>query len=508
MPDKLTLITDLESLSHEEAIAFINDLPFAYYRADLEGQVLAASTNAVQLFGYNSVEEIINVNIGDYYVEPNGRENFMTALTKGAGVVENYEAEMCGPKGNFWVATTAKIIYDAQDTPIAIEGLAQDVTERRKIFENPGQGTRFFEAFASAADLGVGITKTSGEVIFANEQMLGLIGLTRIELETTHILAAMDPKLRAVAETSIATVLNGGSVHQQEVLVSTEGKKAWRSFSIFLMEHPTLKELYLCITIQDISARKAQEMQLIQSSKLASLGELAAGVAHEINQPLNVIRLAAVNLRNYLTKVSSLDHKAEETLMRINNQIERAANIVRQLLLYGREAEDEENYCDPLTALENIAQMTRQTLKVDNIALTIDDLNRPLTLPCNLIKFEQVLMNLVGNAKDAIIDRRKHTGNNNLSGSIAITLHANSDSLELKVTDNGRGIPHDLRDSIMEPFVTTKAVGSGTGLGLSVSQGIVTAAGGSMRFLDVSDGACAQVIMPLAAQSVSTAAAD
>ncbi|MDB2616036.1 PAS domain S-box protein [Luminiphilus sp.] len=501
MPDKLTLITDLQSLSHNDAIAFINDLPFAYYRADLDGHVLAASAKAVQMFGYDRVEDIINVNLTDYYVAPDGRNKFMAALGEGKGVIENYEAEMRGPKGNFWLATTAKIVYDAQQIPIAVEGLAQDVTERRKIFENPGQGTLFFEAFASAADLGVGITSVNGEVIFANAQMLELMGLAKIELEMSNILAAMEPNLRKVAEASIETVLNGGSVHQQEVLIAAEGKKVWRGFSMFLMEHPTFKESYICTIIQDISARKAQESQLIQSSKLASIGELAAGIAHEINQPLNVIRLAAVNLRNYLTKTSVLDDKTEDSLVRINTQIGRAANIVRQLLLYGREADDTENYCDPSVALENSAQMIQQTLKVENISLTINDLPEPVTLCCNLTKFEQVVMNLIGNAKDSILDRRRTDDNSALMGNITIALHREVDHLEIKVTDNGMGIPDHLRDSIMEPFVTTKKVGSGTGLGLSVSQGIITAAGGTLQFLDVSDGACAQIILPLSTES-------
>ena len=74
MPDKLTLITDLQSLSYNDAIAFINDLPFAYYRADLDGHVLAASTKAVQMFGYDRVEDIINVNLTDYYVASDGRK--------------------------------------------------------------------------------------------------------------------------------------------------------------------------------------------------------------------------------------------------------------------------------------------------------------------------------------------------------------------------------------------------------------------------------------------------
>ena len=209
MPDKLTLITDLESLSYEDAIAFINDLPFAYYRADLDGHVLAASSNAVQMFGYGRVEEIMNVKLGDYYVEPDGRERFMAALAEGEGAVDNFEAEMRGPKGNFWVATTAKLIYDAQNIPIAIEGLTRDISEQRKILQNLGQDARFFEAFASAADLGVAILKTSGQVVFANQQVLDFLGVSRTDLEARNIITTLEPELRSIVETSIAKVLSG-----------------------------------------------------------------------------------------------------------------------------------------------------------------------------------------------------------------------------------------------------------------------------------------------------------
>ena len=500
MPDRLALITDLQSLSYEDAIAFINHLPFAYYRADLDGRVLAASSNAVQIFGYGRVEEIMNVKLGDYYVEPDGRERFMAALVEGEGAVENFEAEMRGPKGNFWVATTAKLIYDTKNTPIAVEGLTRDISEQRKIFEILGQDGRFFRAFTSAAGLGVSILKTSGQVVFANEQILNLLGISRADSETSNITTIMEPELRLLTETSMAKVLGGSPEHLQEALITVKGKKTWLSYSLFLMDDPTSKESYLCATAQDISARKTQELQLIQSSKLASIGELAAGIAHEINQPLNVIRLATVNLRNHFTKTSALDDKAEDTLARINNQIERAGNIVRQLLLYGREADDTENYCDPAVALENSAQMIQQTLKVDNISLTIGKLPQPVALPCNLTKLEQVIMNLIGNAKDSILDHRKNT-DETLAGHIVIAVNCGADHLKITVTDNGLGIPADLRDSIMEPFVTTKEVGAGTGLGLSVSHGIVTAAGGTLQFVDVPSGACAQIIMPLVAQT-------
>ncbi|WP_435219257.1 PAS domain-containing protein [Luminiphilus sp. nBUS_07] len=243
MPDRLALITDLQSLSYEDAIAFINHLPFAYYRADLDGRVLAASSNAVQIFGYGRVEEIMNVKLGDYYVEPDGRERFMAALVEGEGAVENFEAEMRGPKGNFWVATTAKLIYDTKNTPIAVEGLTRDISEQRKIFEILGQDGRFFRAFTSAAGLGVSILKTSGQVVFANEQILNLLGISRADSETSNITTIMEPELRLLTETSMAKVLGGSPEHLQEALITVKGKKTWLSYSLFLMDDPTSKDV-------------------------------------------------------------------------------------------------------------------------------------------------------------------------------------------------------------------------------------------------------------------------
>ena len=104
--DDLNLIEGLKSLSPEEAMGVINDLPFAYYRANTEGRLIAASQAMVEIFGFNETAELIGVDISDYYADPSGRERFMQAMQAGHGRVNNFEAEMRGPRGTFWVAAT------------------------------------------------------------------------------------------------------------------------------------------------------------------------------------------------------------------------------------------------------------------------------------------------------------------------------------------------------------------------------------------------------------------
>ena len=152
--------------------------------------------------------------------------------------------------------------------------------------------------------------------------------------------------------------------------------------------------------------------------------------------------------------------------------------------------------------------MVRQTLRVENITLTIKTSDAALTIPCNLIKFEQVLMNLISNAKDAILEYRRSLGDASYEGEITVKLRQMKDRIKVSVTDNGIGIPDDMLQTVIEPFVTTKPVGSGTGLGLSVSHGIISAAGGSIGFAQRKTGARADITMPLVGQGDSGAVTD
>jgi PAS domain S-box-containing protein len=504
---RLADLQGLLSLSSEEALEVINTLPFAYYRADLDGNIVAVSQRMASIFGFTTLDRAIGINIGDYYAHPAGRARFLEALAQGNGKVDDFEAEMVGENGAFWISTSAQVIYDDDGKPTGVEGLARDITEQRKIFQKLGHGAALFEAFSRSADFGVLITTPAGREVFANPMARMLLGVHERESDDSSIYNMLSDEIRALARQHYQELLDGNSVAHRDLPLTINGETEWRSYSLFLLETDDSDEPYFCLSIRDITQKKIEEARLIQTTKLASLGELAAGIAHEINQPLNTIALALANLANHLKRSDVTDAKTTGSLEKIKTQVNRAGEIVRQLLLFGREADDTHQQCSPIAAINNIAQMVEQTLNVDNIALDIElpspekhsgSGNADKEVTCNLIKLEQVLMNLIGNAKDAINQYRRDTDSPRYQGKLLISLSYTPTHTEIRVQDNGAGIDESIKEKIMEPFVTSKPIGSGTGLGLSVSHGIVTSAGGSLELVNCDQGVRANIVLPLA----------
>ena len=503
MEENFTLIQGLSALSPDDAIQVINDLPFAYYRADSLGKVTAASAIMAKIFGYDDIADVIGASISDHYANAEGRAKFLSTMHKNGGSIDNYEVEMVGSRGKFWVATSARFLTNAEGEIIGVEGLTREITAQRMAFEEISQDAALFESFASSVDLGLGIAKPDGEEIFANTRIEELTGVSPATSGNTNVLQRMPPQILELAQEVISAALEGETPEARDVLVSVDGKKVWRSFSFFLLRPNPTDPPYICTTVQDIHARKIQEAQLIQSSKLASVGELAAGVAHEINQPLNALRLQITNLAKHLERSGGLSEKISTSLKRMDAQVERAGVIVEQLLLFGRDATDEDNSCEPMTAVDNVRQLVEQTLRVADITFDVKNLNgnkeSKTIVTCNLIKLEQVLMNLIGNARDSILERRSVDETASYKGKIEIQVSKEESHCIFTVKDNGTGIPVDIADRIFDPFITSKAVGKGTGLGLSVSNSIIGATGGTLRLENAEQGACATIRIPLQA---------
>ena len=357
MDQNFRLIQGLSALTPDEAIKVINDLPFAYYRADSHGKVTAASAIMAKIFGYDDMASVIGASISDHYATNEGRGMFLTAMHKNGGSVDNYEVEMVGRRGKFWVATSARFLTDAEGEMIGVEGLTRDITAQRLAFEGISKGAALFESFASNVNLGLGIAKPDGEEVFANRRIEELAGVAPATSDVTNLLQRMPPQILKLAHEVISEAAKGEIPETRELLISVDGKKVWRSFSFFLLRPNPADPPLVCTTVQDIHARKIQEAQLIQSSKLASVGELATGVAHEINQPLNALKLQITNLANHLERTGSLSEKVSATLKRMDAQVDRAGSIVEQLLLFGRDATEEDNSCEPMAAVHNVRQL-------------------------------------------------------------------------------------------------------------------------------------------------------
>jgi signal transduction histidine kinase len=244
----------------------------------------------------------------------------------------------------------------------------------------------------------------------------------------------------------------------------------------------------------------AQDLkQAAQVARLATLGEMAVGMAHELSQPPNTIRLAADNALYAIEDESAGREFEIEKLKLISDQAASLGNLIQRMCVVGRD-EGPTEIIDPREAIEDAVSLLQGQFTDEGIAIKVD-----ANYPCPLVhgrrnELGQVIMNLLTNARDAILgsilarpDRARP-----VSGRIEIDFQEDGPLVCIGVKDNGGGVPDDVMDRVFDPFFTTKAVTKGTGLGLSISYGIVNSMGGRMVVENTGGGAKFTVCLPRA----------
>jgi PAS domain S-box/PAS domain S-box len=239
----------------------------------------------------------------------------------------------------------------------------------------------------------------------------------------------------------------------------------------------------------DITPQKRAEEQLVQAAKLATLGQIASEVAHELNQPLSIIRMSAETL---LARSPKSAETLEQKLSTIAHQVARMAEMVDHLRAFSRFEGGKKRLFPLPQVVRAAAGLLVPHFQLDGIALDIDmDENCPDILG-DPNQIEQVVLNLLANARDAV---RAHCPPG--GGRVVLRLGVEGDWARLVLQDNGGGIPAHLVDTIFEPFLTTKVEGAGTGLGLSISANIISGMGGRIAAENGHGGACFTVHLPL-----------
>lgn len=237
--------------------------------------------------------------------------------------------------------------------------------------------------------------------------------------------------------------------------------------------------------------------ELIQASKLAALGQLAAGIVHELNQPLAAIRAYASNACTFLER--ERPEAARGNLDLIGELTERMATLTSELKTFARRTSDEVAEIDLRASVGRARALLEPRLRKDGVTLVLALPDGPVTVRANAIRIEQVLVNLLKNAADALAETAGRAGPCP-PPRITLALVTEARSARLTVTDNGPGIPPEAIAQLFDPFFTTKPVGEGLGLGLSISYGIVKNLGGTIRATNNADGgACFTIELPLPA---------
>jgi signal transduction histidine kinase len=223
-------------------------------------------------------------------------------------------------------------------------------------------------------------------------------------------------------------------------------------------------------------ARRETEVKALTQSKMASLGAISTGVAHEINQPLTFIKIIFESilrdLENKCLSHEELTADSQESLQ----QIQRISVIIDHLRTFGRADSSLMEKTQLKKALNNTLILFSQRLKLNNITFKTKIPPEIPDIYGNPIKLEQVFINLLQNSIDALAGRN--------DGEITVSLSQENQNIAVQFADNGSGIPNEIRDKIFEPFFTNKEVGKGTGLGLSIVYGIIQEHNGTIKLVD------------------------
>ncbi len=376
----------------------------------------------------------------------------------------------------YWVVKTSPI-RDSEGKIVAAMEVNLDVTQHKLLEQQLEKSEKkYHEIFNNIPNPVFVLDAETLEIRDCNEAVQSVYGYAPGEILRRCFVELFpeDEQPRYVAK-----VLRSSVIHQARQ-THKDGRTLFVDMWISPAEYPGRR--VLLVTTSDITKRLETEQHLIQASKMATLGEMATGVAHELNQPLAVIKTAS---RFFIKKVRNQEPIPEPIIAtlseEIDSHVDRATRINKHMREFGRKADRQMGPIQVNDVIRKSLDIFSQQLKVRGIDVVLD-LSEPLPLVrADANRLEQVFINLLINARDAI--EAKVEASPLLKGgkTIFLTTAPQNGLVQIEVRDTGLGIPQAVISKIFEPFFTTKEVGKGTGLGLSISYQIIQEFGGSIR---------------------------
>ena len=340
--------------------------------------------------------------------------------------------------------------------------------------------TRFRSTFEQAA-VGIAHVAPDGRWLRVNQKLGDIVGYTREELLTTSFQDITHPD-DLDADSGFVQQMLAGDIETYSLekrYLRKDGTQVWINLTVALVRDAGGEPAYFISVVEDIAARKqaeeerlAFEAQVRQSQKIESIGTLAGGVAHEINNPI-------MGIMNYAQLIKDELGDKDETLTEFAGEIihetKRIATLVRNLLQFARHEKRSHSPARIYDIVEDTLSLIRTVMRHDQITLEV---NVPEDLPrvkCRSQQIQQVAVNLLTNARDALNQKYAGYHENKLVRVTACRFEENGEPwVRVTVEDRGPGIAPVVRDRMFDPFYTTKDRTQGTGLGLSISHGIIT----------------------------------
>lgn len=356
-----------------------------------------------------------------------------------------------------------------------------DITGYKQIELTSKISEEKYKTILNSSPDGVFLINPKGIIIEVSEIGVELLGADkRNELIGKHILNFVPSVEKKSIRLITEKTLNEGLSQNIELIIEKKNHTLLLGeISSTLIQDVDGKPLSFMIIIRDISQRKKMETKQIHADRMANLGQMAAGIAHEINQPLNIISLVLDKILFESVKTETIDIEFFKSKTdKIFENILRIRNIIDHVRAFSRSSDD---YLfsdfDINKSIENATSMILEQFKHLEITLDLQLEQKLPSIVGNTFQFEQVIINMLSNAKDALLDK-KSRHEDFFDMTIGIKTQHSNQKLIVEVTDNGIGIQNEDRNKIMLPFYTTKEEGKGTGLGLTICYQIIKEMGG------------------------------
>jgi len=540
-------ITERRSAEEKYRLLF-EQVQEGVYVATPTGRLIDCNDAFVHMLGYGTREELLVLNLDtEICVDPKQRENFRLEI-ESHNYVRNFEVTLRRKDGSILLAVESSFATrDSKGNIERYQGFVLDMTEKRRAEDEMRRRNRELNALnamavvaAQSFDLDEILNLTLRQVVTLFGAESGTVFLSDSDNTTYRRRAAWGPRsrdkkqaaevsftdgfgdlvmrsraevvtaeyiphlppivaefLRADADRSWIWVLFWGkdapvgimglcshlgfeySSNDENLLVAISRQLATTIEKVRLYEET-------CRAYEDL--RKTQE-QLLQSEKMSAVGQLIAGVAHELNNPLTAILGYAELLES-----EGLNNRAQDYVSKLFKQAQRTHRVVQNLLSFARQRKPQREEVDIRKVLDETLALRDYDLKTNNIHVEREAPSTPATVVADPHQIEQVFLNILNNAVDAILE----TGR---TGSVKIRVYTQDGHVCTKFTDDGPGLKDPKR--IFDPFYTTKSVGKGTGLGLSICYGIVKEHGGDITANNATEGgAVIEVRLPAVAAAV------
>jgi two-component system NtrC family sensor kinase len=363
--------------------------------------------------------------------------------------------------------------------------IAQDTTEQDELKQRLERDKDFIDQLIESANAMIGVVDEQGKLIVFNRRFEEVTGFSKAEALGSDPLSLYVPKesheliLRKMRDQTAI-------LHSEVPIVSKGGDPLVITWSAARVKLPSGKDGVVFVG-RDVTEQRRMQEELTQSQKLASIGELVSGVAHELNNPLTVV----MGYSQMLSAEQNFSPRHAEMAQKVFDAATRSKKIVENLLAFARKRKLEKHEVNLNELMESTLALREHNFMVNNVKIIRNYDLAILATYGDGHQLQQVFLNLINNAFDAM------SGSNN-GGTLEVKTYRSNGRAILEIIDDGPGVPESAQEKVFDPFFTTKEVGKGTGLGMSLSYGIMREHGGRI-YLDKTyrDGARFVVEIPL-----------